>query len=97
MASKRIVFAVNCNAKGRVHRVTHGTAKLPRDRQLVHCGWRITKSVSRVYYACSKDVDKSSVDKSRMQVVEEEHCEHRERRLDGMSSHGDLPKNMVQC
>ena len=53
MASKRIVFAVNCNAKGRVHRVTHGTAKLPRDRQLVHCGWRITKSVSRVYYACS--------------------------------------------
>jgi hypothetical protein len=53
MASKRIVYAMNCKSQGRVHRVTHGTAKLPRDRQLVHCGWRITKSVSLVYYSFS--------------------------------------------
>ena len=45
------VYAVNEKAKGKTHRVIKQTALLPRGRQRVHCGWRITKATSMVFWS----------------------------------------------
>ena len=37
--------------KGKTHRVIKQTALLPRGRQRVHCGWRITKATSMVFWS----------------------------------------------
>lgn len=47
----RTVYAANSKAKGKVHRVTADTARLPHHQQRVACGWRIKQSTSIVYYS----------------------------------------------
>ena len=44
-------YAVNNRARGRVHRVTAATARLPHQQQRVACGWPMKRSTSIVYYA----------------------------------------------
>ena len=44
-------YAVNSKARGKVHRVTPATARLPPHRQRVACGWFIKRSTSIVYYS----------------------------------------------
>ena len=49
MASDRIMYCVNAKAKGKIHRLTRETAHLPRPRQRLQCGWKLSGSVSLVY------------------------------------------------
>ncbi len=44
-------YAVNNKARGKVHRVTAATARLPHHKQRVACGWPIKRSTSIVYYS----------------------------------------------
>ena len=44
-------YAVNTKARGKVHRVTAATARLPHLKQRVACGWPIKRSTSIVYYS----------------------------------------------
>jgi hypothetical protein len=45
------IYAVNNRARGKVHRVTAETARLPPHQQRVACGWHLKRSTSIVYYA----------------------------------------------
>ena len=48
--AQEVMYAVNTKAQGKVHRVTFATARLPRNRQRVACGWPMKPSTSTVFY-----------------------------------------------
>jgi hypothetical protein len=47
--SVRNPFAVNVKTKGKIHKVMKETMHLPPENQKLKCGWKVSKSTSRVF------------------------------------------------